>query len=75
MVIYGLPDRQPDRQEEVKGPPAQAAFKDGKPTKAAWGLPVPGGRGGGLEVRDTDKGAFVFVNQSIPGRNRRRYFG
>ena len=27
MVMYGLPERQPDRQEEVKGPPAQAAFK------------------------------------------------
>ncbi|MGF1571180.1 MAG: glycine--tRNA ligase subunit beta [Nodosilinea sp.] len=69
MVLEGLPERQPDRVEEVKGPPAQAAFKDGQPTKAAEGfarsrgLPVEA-----LEIRDTDKGAFVFVNQAIPGQ-------
>jgi glycyl-tRNA synthetase beta chain len=69
MVIYGLPERQPDRQEEVKGPPAQAAFKDGKPTKAAAGFARSRGIDvADLEVRDTDKGPFVFVNLSIPGR-------
>jgi glycyl-tRNA synthetase beta chain len=69
MVIYGLPEGQPDRQEEVKGPPAQAAFKDGKPTKAAAGFARSRGIDlDALEVRDTDKGAFVFVNLSIPGR-------
>jgi glycyl-tRNA synthetase beta chain len=69
MVVEGLPDRQPDRQEEVKGPPAQAAFKDGKPTKAALGFARSRGVGvEALEVRDTDKGAFVFVNQSIVGQ-------
>jgi glycyl-tRNA synthetase beta chain len=35
IVIQGLPEQQPDQNEEVKGPSAQAAFKDGKPTKAA----------------------------------------
>jgi glycyl-tRNA synthetase beta chain len=69
MVIYGLPERQPDRQEEVKGPPAQAAFKDGQPTKAAEGFARSRGIDvKDLEVRDTDKGSFVFVNWSIPGR-------
>ncbi|MEO0488279.1 MAG: glycine--tRNA ligase subunit beta, partial [Cyanobacteria bacterium J06659_2] len=32
VVIEGLPERQSDREEDVKGPPAKAAFKDGTPT-------------------------------------------
>jgi glycyl-tRNA synthetase beta chain len=69
ILIEGLPDRQPDRQEEVKGPPAQAAFKDGQPTKAATGFARSRGvEVDALEVRETDKGTFVFVNQSIPGK-------
>ncbi len=69
VVISGLPERQPDRQEEAKGPAAQAAFKNGQPTPAALGfarskgVPVEA-----LEVRETEKGAFVFVNYTIPGR-------
>jgi glycyl-tRNA synthetase beta chain len=69
MVLEGLPDRQPDRTEEVKGPPAQAAFKDGQPTKAAEGFARSRGVDlDALEVRETDKGAFVFVTQAIAGR-------
>jgi glycyl-tRNA synthetase beta chain len=68
MVIYGLPERQPDRQEDVKGPPAQAAFKDGKPTKAAAGFARSRGIDiEALEIRETDKGPFVFADLSIPG--------
>lgn len=67
--IQGLPDQQADREEEVKGPPAQAAFKDGKPTKAAEGFARSRGVSlDDLEVRSTDKGDFIFVNQKIPGR-------
>ncbi|HSM81196.1 MAG TPA: glycine--tRNA ligase subunit beta [Nodosilinea sp.] len=69
VILDGLPSRQPDRQEEVKGPPAQAAFKDGQPTPAALGFAKSRGvEVSALEVRDTEKGAFVFVNQQIPGR-------
>ena len=38
VLIKGLPVKQSDREEEVKGPPASSAFKDGKPTKAAEGF-------------------------------------
>ena len=38
LLIEGIPQQQPDREEEIKGPPASAAFKDGKPTKAAQGF-------------------------------------
>lgn len=69
LLIHGLPDRQLDREEEAKGPPAKAAFKDGKPTKAATGFAASRGVSvGDLEIRDTDKGEFVFVQQTIAGR-------
>jgi glycyl-tRNA synthetase beta chain len=69
VLIQGLLDKQPDREEEVKGPPAKAAFKDGKPTQAAVGFARKQGvELDTLEVRDTDKGEFVFVLKKIPGR-------
>lgn len=69
VVIQGLPAKQPDREEEIKGPPAQAAFKDGQPTKAAEGFAKKQGVAlDALEIRATDKGDFVFVQQRIPGR-------
>ncbi|MBI4784428.1 MAG: glycine--tRNA ligase subunit beta [Oscillatoriophycideae cyanobacterium NC_groundwater_1537_Pr4_S-0.65um_50_18] len=70
LVLEGLPAQQPDREEEVKGPSVQAAFKDGKPTKAAEGFARS--RGVSLEafeVRSTDKGEFIFVRQKIVGRS------
>ncbi|MDZ4872995.1 MAG: Glycine--tRNA ligase beta subunit [Chroococcidiopsis cubana SAG 39.79] len=69
VLIKGLPSQQPDRDEEIKGPPAQAAFKDGKPTKAAEGFAKKQGvELDALEIRPTDKGEFVFVRVSYPGR-------
>lgn len=69
VLIKGLPAQQRDREEEIKGPPASAAFKDGQPTKAAEGFARKQGvELNALEVRDTDKGEFVFVLKQIPGR-------
>ncbi|MGG6294380.1 glycine--tRNA ligase subunit beta [Leptolyngbya sp. AN02str] len=69
VVIEGLPEQQADRQEEVKGPSVQAAYKDGKPTKAAEGFARSRGVSvDDFEVRQTEKGEFVFVTQKIPGR-------
>jgi glycyl-tRNA synthetase beta chain len=68
VVVKGLPLQQPDQEEEVKGPPAQAAFKDGKPTRAAEGFAQKQGvELSALEVRPTDKGDFVFVRKTIKG--------
>ncbi|KST66397.1 glycine--tRNA ligase subunit beta [Mastigocoleus testarum] len=69
VLIKGLPSQQADREEEIKGPPVQAAFKDGQPTKAAAGF----AKKQGVEVKDftiraTEKGEFVFINKLIPGR-------
>lgn len=69
VLIKGLPLSQADREEEVKGPPAKSAFKDGKLTKAAEGFANKQGVDvSALEVRPTDKGDFVFVKKSIKGR-------
>lgn len=69
VLIQGLPAQQPDQAEEVKGPPAQAAFKDGQPTKAAEGFAQKQGVSlDALEIRPTEKGDFVFVNKVIKGR-------
>lgn len=69
VLIQGLPVQQPDREEEVKGPPASAAFKDGKPTPAAVGFARKQGvEVEALSVRDTDKGAFVFALKKTTGR-------
>jgi glycyl-tRNA synthetase beta chain len=69
VLVKGLPAQQPDREEEVKGPSAQAAFKDGKPTKAAEGFARSRQvEVSAFEIRNTDKGEFVFVTQKVTGR-------
>ena len=69
VVITGLPDKQADREEEVKGPPASAAFKEGEATKAAEGFARKQGVAvEDLEIRPTEKGDFVFVKKVINGR-------
>ena len=35
VLVEDVAEKQPDLDEEVLGPPETAAFKDGKPTKAA----------------------------------------
>lgn len=69
ILLTGLPPQQPDRTETFKGPAAQAAFKEGQPTKAAEGFARSRNVSlDALEIRSTDKGEFVFVEQTIPGR-------
>ena len=69
LVLNGLPERQPDREEEAKGPSVKAAFKDGKPTKAAEGFARSRGvTVDDFEIRETKKGEFIFVTQKIAGR-------
>ncbi|MGK7952822.1 MAG: glycine--tRNA ligase subunit beta [Xenococcaceae cyanobacterium] len=70
VLIKNIPARQADREEEIKGPPGKVAFKDGKPTKAAEGFARKQGVTlEELEVRDTPKGEFVFIQKKIAGRS------
>lgn len=68
--VSGLPAGQPDRTEEVTGPPARAAFApDGSPTAAAVGF----ARGQGvtvdqLKVVKGPKGDVVAVSRQVKGR-------
>ncbi|MBN2388006.1 MAG: glycine--tRNA ligase subunit beta [Anaerolineales bacterium] len=81
VTVYGTPRRlavtvsdlaptQPDREELVKGPPAERAYDaDGKPTQAAEGF----ARGKGvdisaLEVRQVDGGEYVTARVREQGR-------
>jgi glycyl-tRNA synthetase beta chain len=69
VLIRGLPDRQPQQTEEVKGPSAQAAFKNGQPTPAALGFAKKQGVDvADFEMRPTEKGEFVYIRKVIEGR-------
>ena len=69
ILAEGLPEQQPDQTEEVKGPPAKAAFKDGQPTKAAEGFARKQGVGiADFELRDTEKGEFIFIQKTTLGK-------
>ncbi|PSB26482.1 glycine--tRNA ligase subunit beta [Stenomitos frigidus] len=69
VLIKGLPVQQPDQEEDIKGPSAQAAFKDGQPTKAAEGFAQKQKVAlSDLEIRPTEKGEFVFVRKTIAGQ-------
>jgi len=61
--IDGLNDRQPDRREEVIGPPKAAAFdKNGKPTRAAEGFAQTKGVAvEDLQVVTTPKGEYLMA--------------
>ena len=67
VLIKGLPSKQADREEEIKGPPVKVAFKDGQPTKAAEGFARKQGVSlEELEIRDTPKGEFIFIQKNLP---------
>lgn len=69
IVLTGLPQQQPDREEDIKGPPVTTAYQDGQPTPALLGFAKKQDIDlRDLEIRPTDKGAFVFVRRNIPGR-------
>jgi len=70
ILIRDIPTQQEDREEEVKGPPVKAAYKDGQPTKAAEGfVRKQGVTLDDIEIRDTPKGEFLFIQKQIKGRN------
>ncbi len=69
VVALEADDRQSDRTVEVAGPPVKAAFKDGKPTKAATGF----AKGQGVEVedlikKDTPKGEYLYAVKAEVGQ-------
>lgn len=70
VIAEGIPERQPDSVERYKGPPAQQAFDEqGNPTQAAEGFARSRHVDvADLEIRDTDKGQFVFAQVRQAGQ-------
>lgn len=71
VSISDLSPRQPDRTDQVKGPPAEKAFdKDGKATQAGLGFAKKNGlEASALEVRELDGGKYVFATVRQKGRS------
>ncbi len=70
VSIANLSPSQPDREDLVKGPPADRALdKDGKPTPAALGFAKKNGvDSSALEVREEGGGKYVFAVVKQKGR-------
>ena len=72
LVLFasGLPQRQEDIVQEVKGPAAKVAFDEsGKPTKAAIGFASSQGvKAEDMKVVDTSRGKYCFAIKEIEGR-------
>jgi glycyl-tRNA synthetase beta chain len=73
LILSGIPEREPDREEQVMGPPVRAAFgADGAPTQALLGF----AKRTGLEPDQlarvkTDKGEYLAATKKIDGRPTR----
>lgn len=70
IVLKGLPERQPDRQEVVVGPPRSAALEgEARPTKAGEGfarkLGVPFSA---LTFVDRERGEYLAYRKKIKGK-------
>jgi glycyl-tRNA synthetase len=70
VSVDSLAPNQPDREDLVKGPPADKALdKDGKPTQAAVGFAKKNGIDpSALEVREEGGGKYVFAAVKQKGR-------
>ena len=70
LVLGGLPEREPDREEQVMGPPVKAAFApDGSPTPALAGFAKRlGVEPAAVQRVATDKGEYVAATRRVEGR-------
>lgn len=70
LILNGLPDREPDREEQVLGPPVSAAFApDGSPKPALTGFAKRTGvEPDQLSRVKTDKGEYLAAVKKTEGR-------
>ena len=73
LILAGLPEREPDREEQVMGPPVRAAFTaDGAPTPALLGFAKRTGlEPDQLDRVKTDKGEYLAATKKIEGQPTR----
>jgi glycyl-tRNA synthetase beta chain len=69
VLVKGLPERRPDREEVLPGPPRSVAFdRDGRPTPAAVGFARKMGVGvDQLELVETGRGEYLVFRRRLPG--------
>jgi len=69
VLAHGVPERSESREDLRRGPAAEVAFDDsGRPTKAARGFAAANGvEEGDLEIRDTERGRYVFARLTRGG--------
>jgi len=70
VLASGVPDRQPDTEQEVRGPAVHVAFdRQGRPTAAAVGFARSQGVSvESLERRSTPAGEYVFARRAVRGQ-------
>jgi len=69
VLVSGVPASQPDLTEQVNGPSAQVAYKDGQPTPAAHAFAKKVGVDvGKLEKVSTPKGEYLAATVTRKGR-------
>ncbi|HWN43809.1 MAG TPA: glycine--tRNA ligase subunit beta [Thermoanaerobaculia bacterium] len=70
LILNGVPDREPDREEQVLGPPVSAAFApDGSPKPALTGFAKRTGvEPDQLSRVKTDKGEYLAAVKKTEGR-------
>jgi glycyl-tRNA synthetase beta chain len=70
LILSGLPEREPDREEQVMGPPVRAAYAaDGSPTQALLGFAKRTGLEPDQLARvQTEKGEYLAATKKIAGR-------
>ncbi|HFQ81905.1 MAG TPA: glycine--tRNA ligase subunit beta, partial [Desulfobacterales bacterium] len=73
ISVDDLASRQPDKTEEITGPPKKAAFDaDGQPTKAALGFVKSRGASlADIQIVNTAKGEYLMIRQERRGRATR----
>jgi len=72
LLLEGLVDYAEDKIIERKGPKANSAFLNGSPTNAALGFANSLGIDvGELEIKNTEKGEFVFGKKIEKGQSTR----
>ena len=74
LFLEGLVDRAEDKTELRKGPKASSAFLNGSPTKAAVGFASSLGiKIDDLEIKNTEKGEFVFGKKIEEGESTKSF--
>ncbi len=69
VLARGVLSRQPDREEQLTGPPWKAAFRDGEPAPAALAFAKKVGvEVAALQRISTAKGEYVSATVARPGR-------